>query len=524
MAVYHLSVKTFSRSRGQSATAAAAYRSGERVVDHRTGEAHDYSKRKGVVRAQLVCVDGVDRETLWNKAEAAENRKNSTVAREWEVALPVELNDKQREALALEFSKEIQQRHKVAVDCCVHAPRRDEGMNYHAHILTSTRRWDGKKFGEKARELDDKKTGEVEFWRARWAALCNEHLARAGKIARIDHRSYKDQGKELAPQPKLGPAAAGMERKGKRTNRGDLVRAAHQLNQEQSNMNHQIRKEQARQRSINEYYQKKRRRPVGSTPQENIRICGPGDEQQAQQQQPMSYADYLKMARQLDGFSGCEDLGRGSYLVNFTDGTQLVDNQTHLVVGQADNNQQAARHMLDMAAAKGWNSIQFWGPPEWRQTAIEEAVRRGMPVVVDEEDQDWLDQCQQRNGLRGRIIEHGAAPYLNNPEASPSYFVRLQTTKGETSVWGVDLRRAVRESDVQPGDQVLLQHGGKKRVEVTVDEKDEKGQVIGQKTIEADRNTWQVEKLDAKPRQKTQERAKSKAAPMGDDDGLRSSL
>lgn len=365
------------------------------MVDHRTGEVHDYRKRKGVVLAQLVGMNGVSRDDLWNLVEQAENRKNSTVAREWEVALPVELNDKQRAALALEFSKEIQQRHGVAVDCCIHSPRRDEGLNYHAHILTSTRRWDGEKFTEKARELDDKKSGEVEFWRARWAALCNEHLQRAGKTARIDHRSYKDQGKELAPQPKLGPAAAGMERKGKRTNRGDLVRATHQLNQENSDMEQQIRKEQARQKAIKEYYQKRRRRPAGATSQENIRLCGPSDEQQAQQK-PLPYQEYLKLMQRLDGFAGCEELGQGSYRVTFQDGTQLVDNGNHLVARQAEDNQAAARHMLGMAAAKGWTSIQFWGPEEWRKAAIQEAASRGFPVVVDEEDREWLEHCQRQ--------------------------------------------------------------------------------------------------------------------------------
>lgn len=396
MAVYHLSVKTFSRSRGQSATAAAAYRSGEKLVDHRTGEVHDYRKRKGVVLAQMVGVEGVSREDLWNAAEAAENRKNSTVAREWEVALPMELNDKQRSALTLDFSREILQRHGVVVDCCIHSPRKDEGLNFHAHILTSTRRWDGEKFGEKARELDDKKTGEVDYWRQRWAELCNEHLARAGKTARIDHRSYKEQGKVLVPQPKLGPAAAGMERKGKRTNRGDLVRAAHQLNQEQSNMNQQIRKEQARQKAIKEHYQKKRRRPAGATAQENIRLCGPGDDQQAQQQRPIPYQEYLKLVQGLEGFAGCEELGQGSYLVTFKDGHRLVDNGNHLVATQAEDNQEAARHMLDMAASKGWSSIQFWGPPEWRQAAIQEAVLRGFPLSVDEEDRAWFERCQQQ--------------------------------------------------------------------------------------------------------------------------------
>ena len=93
MADYHLSVKTVSRSDGRSATAAAAYRSGAQIVDERTGEVHDYRRKSGVVSATLFVPEdapewAADRESIWNAAEASEKRKNSTVAREFEVALP----------------------------------------------------------------------------------------------------------------------------------------------------------------------------------------------------------------------------------------------------------------------------------------------------------------------------------------------------------------------------------------------------------------------------------------------------
>lgn len=96
MAIYHLSVKAFGRSRGQSATAAAAYRSAARIRDVRTGEIHDFSRKGGVVHRELVLPENPpawasDRERLWNAAEGAEHRKNSTVAREFEIALPSEL-------------------------------------------------------------------------------------------------------------------------------------------------------------------------------------------------------------------------------------------------------------------------------------------------------------------------------------------------------------------------------------------------------------------------------------------------
>ena len=74
MAIYHLSVKTISRSSGRSATGAAAYRAGARIKDERTGELFDYRRRKGVLHTEIVLPSGApswaaDRERLWNAAE-----------------------------------------------------------------------------------------------------------------------------------------------------------------------------------------------------------------------------------------------------------------------------------------------------------------------------------------------------------------------------------------------------------------------------------------------------------------------
>ena len=80
MAIYHLSIKTISRAAGRSATAAAAYRTGERITDERTGDRHDYRARRGVESTRLILPDSApdwahDRAALWNAAEQAETRK-----------------------------------------------------------------------------------------------------------------------------------------------------------------------------------------------------------------------------------------------------------------------------------------------------------------------------------------------------------------------------------------------------------------------------------------------------------------
>ena len=109
MAIYHLSVKTISRSAGRSATAAAAYRAGVEIADERTGEVHDYRRKGGVESADIVLPDGApewatNRGALWNAAEKAEKRKDACVAREYEVALPAELSPAERRRLAPAFA------------------------------------------------------------------------------------------------------------------------------------------------------------------------------------------------------------------------------------------------------------------------------------------------------------------------------------------------------------------------------------------------------------------------------------
>ena len=226
MAIYHLSVKAIGRAKGRSATAAAAYRAGEKIADERTGLVHDYARKGGVQHTEIVAPDGspswaAERARLWNEAEQAERRKNSTVAREFEVALPTELSATQRRDLAHDLAAEIVARHRCAVDIAIHAPNREgDERNHHAHLLLTTRRLTESGFTEKTRELDDLKTGEVSYWRERWAGIVNEHLARHGHASRVDHRSLEDQGEAREPTKHLGPAVTAMERRGARTEVG----------------------------------------------------------------------------------------------------------------------------------------------------------------------------------------------------------------------------------------------------------------------------------------------------------------
>lgn len=221
MAIFHLSVKPISRSAGRSSTAAAAYRAGEKIIDERTGEIHDYTRKHGVESADIVLPDGApewatSRAQLWNAAELAEKRKDACVAREYEVALPAELSADQRRKLALDFAKDMANREGCAVDVAIHAPGRDgDNRNHHAHILRTTRKVEADGLGAKldTEQAGRKRKNDLEEVRERWASFSNAALERAGVAERIDHRTLQAQGIDRAPTQHLGPAASGYERR-----------------------------------------------------------------------------------------------------------------------------------------------------------------------------------------------------------------------------------------------------------------------------------------------------------------------
>jgi ATP-dependent exoDNAse (exonuclease V) alpha subunit len=246
MAIYFLNMKTFGRGGGSSAVSAAAYRAGERIRDERTGRTYDHSARQDVMHKEIVLPKEFagqemhwarDRAALWNAAESAESRKNARVAREYLVALPVELSPRQRLSLVRGFSQELTDRYGYAVDFAIHAPRDFPGSdprNFHAHLLTTTREVTLEGLGKKTtldRNNDNRvKLGmksvvhELLHVRERWADVANEALQEAHISTRIDHRSLADQGIDREPRPHIPTSAIQMERHGYRSKRAERLR------------------------------------------------------------------------------------------------------------------------------------------------------------------------------------------------------------------------------------------------------------------------------------------------------------
>ncbi len=230
---YHCSVKPVSRSAGRSVVAAAAYRLGQCLHDERYDITHDYTRRSGVESAfTALPIDSPEwarsPERLWNAAEQAEKRVNSTLAREIELALPAFLSPEDRRGIAETFARERVERYKVAVSVAIHQPGKGDERNYHAHILFTTREMTPDGLGKKTRILDDRKTGPQEVTKLRELAadIINAALKEAADAdIRVDHRSFEARGIERGADHALRPRRQReMERRGEPSSRGDINR------------------------------------------------------------------------------------------------------------------------------------------------------------------------------------------------------------------------------------------------------------------------------------------------------------
>jgi len=245
MAIYHCQVKPVSRGKGQSSTAGAAYRSCSKILDERTGEIHDYTRKRGLEHSEIVLSKEAtkqdiqwarDRHQLWNAAEAAEVRKDGRPAREYEVALPHELTKAQRIELARTFAQDLANRHQCAVDIAIHKPHRHgDERNFHAHLYATTRQVTPTGLGAKTyierSDTDRAKIGlppgkqEITTIRERWAEATNKALAAAQSTERVDHRSLEAQGIDRGPTRHKGPAIKGLEARGEKSTVVERVKA-----------------------------------------------------------------------------------------------------------------------------------------------------------------------------------------------------------------------------------------------------------------------------------------------------------
>ena len=141
MAIYHLEAKVISRGAGRSAVAAAAHMSCSQILNDYDGVQHDYTRKQGLVWQQIFLpeyapAEWSDRGTLWNAVEENEKTKDSRLAREFVVALPIEMGKAEWESLLTEFIKDNFVAEGMCADACIHDT---DGHNPHAHIMVTVR-------------------------------------------------------------------------------------------------------------------------------------------------------------------------------------------------------------------------------------------------------------------------------------------------------------------------------------------------------------------------------------------------
>ena len=270
---FHSSVNIISRGKGKSAVASAAYISGEKIKNEWDGVTHDYTRKEKVLVKNIILPDHIpkefnDRSTLWNKVEMAEKNSNAQLARQFIIGLPKELTLSENKNLVERFIKENLTSQGMIVDYAIHDESQDKNGNIHCHIMTIMRPINEKgEFLAKSKKeyiLDEKgekilnkngkpKTrkvelttwndkGNVEKWRENFSDLCNEYLAKNKIEKRVDHRSFKRQGIKQIPTIHLGASASAMERKGIRTEKGDINREIKKQNELLKNIGNEIKK------------------------------------------------------------------------------------------------------------------------------------------------------------------------------------------------------------------------------------------------------------------------------------------
>ena len=270
----HNEISIVQRSQQQSAVAAAAYQSGEKLFCEYDQEVKHYPEKRGIVHNEILLPanappEYADRNTLWNAAEAVEKQWNSQLARRWVLTIPREIPPDQYAVLVREFCEQQFVSKGMIADFAIHDPH-PPGHNPHAHVLLTMRAMDehGKWLPKSRKVYDLDENGEriklpsgrwkshkedtvdwndqkyCEIWRHEWEVIQNRYLEANDRPERVDLRSYARQGLDIVPTVHEGAAVRQMEKRGIKTNIGNLnreIRAANSLMQSIRQLIHNLK-------------------------------------------------------------------------------------------------------------------------------------------------------------------------------------------------------------------------------------------------------------------------------------------
>lgn len=285
MAQYHCSVKiggpsTKPAKKNSSRLTMSATERSDYI--EREGE---YADRKDLLHKEVfLCKnapqDWKDPKKLWKEVEKIDKGSDAQQYREFEIGLPKELSLEQQKSLAREFAKSLTE-DGMCVEMAIHDQKIEKGKqnnNFHVHFICTMRSVDkdGKFMPKRDRSYDfengnkipildksgkqkirngrkqwkqkDEPTNDwhtkekLQEWRKRWQDVCNNALERAGSSARIDHRSYKDQGIDLMPMKHEGYAARNREKRGQKSERCEYNRKVRAHNKKVKRVNKHLKR------------------------------------------------------------------------------------------------------------------------------------------------------------------------------------------------------------------------------------------------------------------------------------------
>ncbi len=232
MAIFHMSFSNISAGKGRSAIASAAYRSGEKLFDQREGKSYFFAR--SVMPESFILTPknapewAKNREKLWNEVERKDRKSNSRYAKEFNVALPVELSEDEQKELLTKYVQENFVDSGMVADVAIH---RDHPDNPHAHVMLTNRPFnpDGT-WGIKSKKqyildkngnktytgtskypksrkmllIDWDKKEKIDEWRHNWATSVNQVLAQKNLLDRISEKTFAGQGIDAVPTQHIG--------------------------------------------------------------------------------------------------------------------------------------------------------------------------------------------------------------------------------------------------------------------------------------------------------------------------------
>ncbi|WP_161780250.1 MobA/MobL family protein [Ferriphaselus sp. R-1] len=384
MAIYHLHIDSYRRSRGRTAVGGMAYRRGLKAGCRHSGKHYNFRGKGEVALSGFVNADGDETDysqlsnlvLLYETIEQNETHCRATVGREIEVALPVELDLADQQVLILGFIEEARQTfgaERSFFDYSIH----NKLGNPHCHICMSEREqvapfsfsktkrrdWDGQEFIKQCRLI--------------WERHTNTALVAAGVGQRVDSRSHADRGLIVLPSLHEGRAAY--------------------FHSEVKTMNNQIKQ-------VNEEIKKKQvLKAIPAAPKPTLSTGTPN---------PPKFDEDAEWSIQTEGEAAAHELRqllkskynhqfgfskyisrielKGEYaILYFKDRSSITDHGDR-IVAEGGSAELSAYRLIEIAKAKSWHTVSFTGNEDFLRCAFERALAEGMEIVPKDEAQEKL--------------------------------------------------------------------------------------------------------------------------------------